>query len=940
MPPHVNSGTSASTGLRECASSNTSPSPWAARNVTDPSSGLPAPLNGTYNIGFWNLDGMRIGKWPAINSLTKEHRLDLLGVVELQTREDASYDLTNRLLIPDNNRATGKQGRPGGGHGWYVRERMKDEVESSPPLDVRAHSVNWFVPSLQKRVILTVTHILPTSRTERLEQIRALLYHLQNLHKNKSKILLGDFNVGWLDETAPTTKPSTRQRLYPELLKLAGDVGLVQLEFAPSPVTGTHNSGAFIDLAFATPDIAQELGKVHVIDTAPSISDHRLLILRTKLLWERESLPPRERLTPSILGRTRPARPADVENYRTGFQAHYNPPQQQASPGERWDRIKSAILMAKEELPKGNSDFQTLKMKKRRTQKYDKRGKVTKPYNDVKRQIKKLSNEANLKKLNDHISNRLQGLEQQHKNSAGPTSGPSTSPLPTRPDTTCPKLEAELIKHFQTIGTYKGETDPRWKQQIEEEVGKLHATAKAMGQTGLGRTVTVDELFCALTKQKKGKQGGADRIPVDLLLWLPEDGLAALIDLYNACLEAGEVPEDWLEGIVTRILKPNRDPAKFASYRPLTLLNTAWKTLETILLQRMVALGVPEHLFDEQMGFQKGKGCRDQLFVVTEAIRKAKGGLAYVAFLDIRKAFDSVWKAGLLTKLWDYGVRGQAFTIITNFYSNLTARIILPDGTTSSPYQVLVGTAQGSVLSPLFFNLFINDLIKDVNACNVGLTFDGTHEKLACALFADDIALLANTPHELQQLLTATEQYAEKWMFRFATDLEDPKRKVVVYYPTLIPPPVVELYPQVLLQNVVLPVVDRYDYLGVCLGGAQTLYSLAVTTALAKAWNHLRLQQIQLQNQKLSRTQRFLQLKLYILPKLEYGLEALHLDGYQLQRLDSEESKMAATYHLKISVWDTITKRLERRRREFLRGLLQKPHQDFWREFFARRADS
>eukprot|EP00732_Lithocolla_globosa_P004946 Lithocolla_globosa_v1_NODE_4798_length_1362_cov_174.227238.p1 type:complete len:209 gc:universal NODE_4798_length_1362_cov_174.227238:1059-433(-) len=189
------------------------------------------------------------------------------------------------------------------------------------------------------------------------------------------------------------------------------------------------------------------------------------------------------------------------------------------------------------------------------------------------------------------------------------------------------------------------------------------------------------------------------------------------------------------------------------------------------------------------MGFQRGKGCRDQLFVVTEAIRKTRGGLTYAAFLDIRKAYDSVWKVGLLKKLWDYGIRGDAYVVIANFYENLSARIILPDGTTSSPYDVLVGTAQGSVLSPLFFNLFINGLIKEVNDCKTGLSFAGTEKKLACALFADDIALLDTTPQGLQKLLKAVEDYAKKWRFRFATEADDPKCKVVVYYPTTPPPP-------------------------------------------------------------------------------------------------------------------------------------------------------
>eukprot|EP00732_Lithocolla_globosa_P002224 Lithocolla_globosa_v1_NODE_1393_length_2612_cov_3.151349.p2 type:complete len:144 gc:universal NODE_1393_length_2612_cov_3.151349:2078-1647(-) len=128
------------------------------------------------------------------------------------------------------------------------------------------------------------------------------------------------------------------------------------------------------------------------------------------------------------------------------------------------------------------------------------------------------------------------------------------------------------------------------------------------------------ELTPALIRQKKGKQGGLDDIPVDLLLWLPEDGLEALLDLFNMCLEGNTMPTDWTEGVIRRILKPKRDPSLNGSYRPITLLCTAWKTLESILLRRMINLGIPEQLFQEQMAFRKGTGCRDQLFVITETM--------------------------------------------------------------------------------------------------------------------------------------------------------------------------------------------------------------------------------------------------------------------------------------------------------------------------------
>ena len=100
--------------------------------------------------------------------------------------------------------------------------------------------------------------------------------------------------------------------------------------------------------------------------------------------------------------------------------------------------------------------------------------------------------------------------------------------------------------------------------------------------------------------------------------------------------------------------------------------------------------------------------------------RLREGKKTYAFFLDVQKAYDTVWRNGLWVKLWDLGVRGRMWRVIKRMYEASRSAVLL-DGEKSASFSVEQGVAQGCSLSPILFSVFINDLLKEVEKAELGI---------------------------------------------------------------------------------------------------------------------------------------------------------------------------------------------------------------------------
>jgi len=261
-----------------------------------------------------------------------------------------------------------------------------------------------------------------------------------------------------------------------------------------------------------------------------------------------------------------------------------------------------------------------------------------------------------------------------------------------------------------------------------------------------------------------------------------------------------------------------------SSYRPISLTSCIGKLLESVLCNRLTTTSesVPwPH--DEQGGFRQKRRAEDQLFILTEILSVRKELNTYCAFLDVSRAYDVVWRDGLWSKLFALGVDGKLWRMLRAMYSSVESSVRIGSDV-SLPFSSASGLRQGSVLSPLLYVLFVNDLITHLKALNIGVRI--TDEFLAALFFADDMVLIAESRADLLKLLAAASRFAFQWKFEFSAS----KSHIVVFGPSAIR----DLDRTWKLGHLRLEEKDSYCYLGVHLS-ANMSWSQHIETALTKA---------------------------------------------------------------------------------------------------------
>jgi hypothetical protein len=332
----------------------------------------------------------------------------------------------------------------------------------------------------------------------------------------------------------------------------------------------------------------------------------------------------------------------------------------------------------------------------------------------------------------------------------------------------------EWTDHFKLISKT---TDKHSSSRLESEIKKLESIKSNDINLNLNAPITMAEIKCVIKNLKNNKSSGNDMILNEMLKHGQSILLPAMAKLFNLILKSNYFPTDWNLSAITPLHKKGSiyDPD---NYRGISITSCLGKCFTSVLCNRLITfINENKLISDHQAAFKKKSRTSDHIFTLKSMINnycvKNKGKL-YACFVDFRKAFDSVWRNALLLKLLNYGIRGDFYSLIKHMYSNTISCVKLPAGL-SDTFRMELGIRQGDCLSPILFNLFINDIGEIFNDKSSPVSL-GTF-KLNHLLYADDLVLLSETKEGLQHCLNKLEKYANTWNLEVNTS----KTKAVVF---------------------------------------------------------------------------------------------------------------------------------------------------------------
>ena len=403
----------------------------------------------------------------------------------------------------------------------------------------------------------------------------------------------------------------------------------------------------------------------------------------------------------------------------------------------------------------------------------------------------------------------------------------------------------------------KGERDRRMKQENRKFLNK-----KPKEKNKYEKEITMEDLIRVIEEAKKNKAAGEDTIPYEIIKMLGATGQKFILTIYNRVWNGEQLPQRWRFAVIKPLLKDGKDPELTSSYRPISLTDCLGKMLEKLIASRLMSLMEERNLINkEQAGFRKERCTTDQVTKLVQMAsdqmqekktkkKKKRGGAGkrksdingndqskkkdddegvatIVTFFDFERAYDKVWREGLIHKMIKLGIP-YSFIKYTRHFLSARRTAVEINNKRSPEFYLNEGLPQGSAISPLLFLIFINDITE--------YTKDGS----TLSLFADDTAAWVfkgenkeEAERKMQENIDAISRWADDWKMTLNTD----KTKVMVISSNSKDH---KWKPSLFLKGEQLEVVKEYKFLGVIIDNQLRFNShVAKTVAKCKRRNNL-----------------------------------------------------------------------------------------------------
>ena len=289
-------------------------------------------------------------------------------------------------------------------------------------------------------------------------------------------------------------------------------------------------------------------------------------------------------------------------------------------------------------------------------------------------------------------------------------------------------------------------------------------------KTKYEKEISWQELERAINDASNNKAAGDDNIPYDVIKSLGQTARQFILHIYNQIWDGKPIPQKWRTAVIKPLLKEGKDPKSPGSFRPIALTACLGKLLEKIIADRLSAYLEDNKLLNpNQAGFRRERCTTDRVLKLVQMAsdkihENEEGTTTLVTFFDFSRAYDKVWREGLLCKMIKLGVPFQFIKYVRMFLSGRST-VVEINGVKSNTFYLNEGLPQGSAISPLLFLLFINDIT------------EFTKDKATPSLFADDTAIWiagtkdrTKTIKEMQENIDGISAWAKKWKMVLNSD--------------------------------------------------------------------------------------------------------------------------------------------------------------------------
>ena len=349
------------------------------------------------------------------------------------------------------------------------------------------------------------------------------------------------------------------------------------------------------------------------------------------------------------------------------------------------------------------------------------------------------------------------------------------------------------------------------------------------------------------------KASGYDNISNRILKQTSKAIAKPLSELFNKSFSSGTYPDIWKRANVPPVFKQSDKQSK-TNYRPISLLPNIGKVQERVAFKHMYKFCLEHSLLTwRNSGYKPLDSSINQMILISHRIYAAleKGHDVCFVSLDASAAFDRVWHAGLIYKLKCKGICGKLLEWIESYLSNRYQRVVIK-GQFSEWIKILAGVPQGSILGPLLFLIYIDDIIKDIE-CNM-------------FLFADDTSILevitdpVTSFEKINRDLSRLHVWSNQWLVKF----NPTKTKYIIFSKKLQTLNYTDLY----INNEKLQKVRQHKQLGIIFNDRMT-WEHHINENCKKAMN--RLTALKRIGSKIPRKSKFTIYIAFIRPILEFG---------------------------------------------------------------------